>query len=1146
MIWKVLEIEKTKDEEQIKAAYRNKLRHTNPEDDAEAFKELRRAYEQAMEYANQSEEEEIEKKEQFVKTHKSEIDLWIDRVDAIYQDVRKRRNGKEWDLILHDSVCEDLDTELEATEKLLVYFMSHSFMPQEIWKMVDARFHFVESYDQLKEKFPENYLDYIKWQIENPNFIDFDLFEGKLDSHIDDYINTLYEEKNVFEEGDMEKVSQLLEKLAGFEVKHPYTKVEEARYLLKKGKEDKQLKQEALSIMEELDFEYSENTYVEHIYAQALLENDEFDKAEAIYDDLLERIPEHYGAMLGKANCIFLKGNLEDAKERIEDILEDRVQDTESLELLTVINEKLVKEYETALETNLDREICFKLGWCYYQQKEFEKGIRLLDRLKASEDYDYINLRCRLCLANEDYEQAYPLAKKWISLIEASEDDGSREMQKRKNRLSLANFSIGVCIWEIDYRKNKNKNKKKLFAEKSFEEAVFYIEKAIGQEQNTLVRLSYMEQLARFYLEEDEYRKCIRICDEIIQADAGFFPAYVHRQKANYELKNAKEVIDDFFLCKEIYPVYSRPYVLAADVFMAFEQYDDVENVLEDAKQADIKSCALELNRIKCIHYKEFSTENVQKALEAILELKKKMQDSGNEYEMDIENPVDVERELAILYWDLEQTDKTIEIIDGYLEKNPDVPAMLHLKVDVLNRRREHDEALEICKKLSVKEPDNLYTRMKLGNCYERVGEDEMAIKCYKRVLKENESYVPAIRRLMYEYSYLSNQENDLKKCKLGIYYATRLIELTNAAEGYVERGNLYIDLYELEKSVEDCKKAIELDPEEYYAYNNLGCALIKLRRLEEAILPLEHIIHKEPERDHLPYMNLAECYILQKEYDKAIKAYENVMQIRPDMLRIKKKIAEVYALMKEYDKAILIYKELLEKVSEKEEDSNFFKSKKEQSERMISLYEDIADVYRQAKDEKNAEKYYKKVLSIFFSPFTNCSETEVDSVAAYYRNKGMLKEAADILKRAAKKLSAKGMQKKDVYFTLATVMFELGKKIEAKKYANFYLEQLLGEYDSEEEFLSDARYLPMHLYDLGMMSICKGDLKKGKCYFERIRQCKLCMTCKSCDCFEYYFGMGLIAELEGRKEEAENMYKKALEIDGDYPYCESHLKNLQ
>ena len=92
---------------------------------------------------------------------------------------------------------------------------------------------------------------------------------------------------------------------------------------------------------------------------------------------------------------------------------------------------------------------------------------------------------------------------------------------------------------------------------------------------------------------------------------------------------------------------------------------------------------------------------------------------------------------------------------------------------------------------------------------------------------------------------------------------------------------------------------------------------------------------------------------------------------------------------------------------------------------------------------------------------------------------------------------------------------------------------------------LSDRRYRPMYLYDLGIMKICAGELAEGKKYIEQIRECHLCVTCETCDCFEYYFGMGLLAELNHKKEEAREFYKKAMAIKGDYPCCERHLKNL-
>lgn len=1146
MIWKILEIEQTKDEEAIKAAYRNKLRYVNPEDDEEGFKELRRAYEEALEYANTDESlHNVEVKEQ-ENVRKNDVDLWLDRVDIIYQDVRTRRDEDKWKELLNDPVCEDLDMELEAAEKLLVYFMSHSYMPQTIWQMVDKRFQYTDNFEQLKERFPENYLDYVKWQIEHPNFIDFDMFDGKTDDRADEYINKLYEEKNAFEENDMERVKQLLKELSRFDIIHPFTKVEEARYLMKRQQDEGgEYAEEALSIMEELDFEYSDNPYVERIYAEALMENGKLEKAQAIFDELLEETPDNHGALLGQAKCIFLAGDAEEAKERIEDILEERVQDTESLKLLDTVNEKLVKDYETALEEEMNREICFKLGWCYYQQKRFEKGIELLDSLEPGEDYDYVNLRCRLYLANEDYEKAYPIAKKWLQLIEDCEDDGSKEMQKRKNRLSLAHFSIGVCMWETICREKKNENQETVFAE-----AAEYLRNAIDEENIVLVKMSYMEQLARFYLEEEKYTECIDVCDEIIEKDRGFFPAYVHRQKANYELKNAKEVIDDYFACQEIYPGYSKPYVLAAEVFLAFEQYDDVENIIEAGKQAELDSDGLEYYRIKCLHYKQFSEENVKKALEAMLVLKEKIKNRPKEEGTDIEDMAELEKELAILYWDLDQTEKTLEVIDDYLKKNPETATLIHLKVDVLNREKRYEEALEICRELVKLEPRNLFTRTKLGKCYELMENNEKAIECYRMILATDKEYAPAIRRLMYLYSYLSNEERDMEKCKLGIQYATKLIEVTGSAEGYVERGNLYIDLYELEKAVEDCKKAIELDSEAYYAYNNLGCALLKLRRVDEAKEPLEQVIDMDPDRDHLPYLNLAECYVLKKEYDKAIKAYKEVLRLRPKSLSIKEEIAKVYIKKKEFDKAIKGYQELMDIMTEQEgKGSSIFnrklKKNSEESERVLAVYCDIADIYRQAGDYKNAEKYYNKVVSNFCSPFASYPPSRMEDVAEYYRDKGDLLMAEKLIKKAFKKVDKSQYSTAHLSFTYATILFELGKRKEAAEHANIFIKDLLERHDGEENMLSDRRYRPMYLYDLGIMKICAGELAEGKKYIEQIKECHLCVTCETCDCFEYYFGMGLLAELNHKKEEARKLYEKAIAIKGDYPCCEHHLKNL-
>lgn len=54
-IWGILNINPTKNKDEIKKAYLNKLSVVHPEEDEEGFKLLRRSYEEALKEANKDE-----------------------------------------------------------------------------------------------------------------------------------------------------------------------------------------------------------------------------------------------------------------------------------------------------------------------------------------------------------------------------------------------------------------------------------------------------------------------------------------------------------------------------------------------------------------------------------------------------------------------------------------------------------------------------------------------------------------------------------------------------------------------------------------------------------------------------------------------------------------------------------------------------------------------------------------------------------------------------------------------------------------------------------------------------------------------------------------------------------------------------------
>ena len=252
LIFQILGIDELSDERALKAAYMNKLKVTNPEDDPEGFRRLREAYEKAVELLRNAEEETEE-------TEKTDIDLWIDKMDAVYQNFRTRGDVEAWKELLSDELCDNLDTSLDARNAAINYLLSHFYLPREIWQCLDKEFEFVADYDQLKEKFPADFLDYVKYYLENQYWVKFECFEkrdGAASVNVDAYIRTYLEMKNLLDRGEFDNAAQKFEELEAYGVWYPLEDVEKMRLLEAKGNVEEALKY-AERLAEETDKEES-------------------------------------------------------------------------------------------------------------------------------------------------------------------------------------------------------------------------------------------------------------------------------------------------------------------------------------------------------------------------------------------------------------------------------------------------------------------------------------------------------------------------------------------------------------------------------------------------------------------------------------------------------------------------------------------------------------------------------------------------------------------------------------------------------------------------------------------------------------------------------------------------------------------------
>lgn len=86
----------------------------------------------------------------------------------------------------------------------------------------------------------------------------------------------------------------------------------------------------------------------------------------------------------------------------------------------------------------------------------------------------------------------------------------------------------------------------------------------------------------------------------------------------------------------------------------------------------------------------------------------------------------------------------------------------------------------------------------------------------------------------------------------------------------------------EFENAILKFKKAIEIDPNFAFSWDNLGVSYRKSNQYEEAIKAYEKSLEINPE-GRMPLMNIAVTYNLKKEFDQAIVYYNKFISIYND-----------------------------------------------------------------------------------------------------------------------------------------------------------------------------------------------------------------------------------------------------------------------
>lgn len=745
-IFQVLGIEETKDENQIKKAYREKLSVTNPEDNPEGFKRLRSAYEEACNLARQPEED-LQEPER----DETPSGLWVEKVADIYANMEKRRDVSSWEALFEEDVLLDLAEEENCTYKLLRFLMEHFKLPTTVWKLMQEKLHIIENNERFREYFPADFMNFVINRCRHGEDLEFDQFQGTPDADYDLFIRYSDNCWEALSNDQVEQAAEFIKNADELGITHPIMEINRAKVWELQGK-----KEEAVKWVKKLYDEWPDDLMVRFHTAELLWRNERREEAVSIYEAIKKNNEKHYMANKRLMEWYYEQKLFKDAKKCAEEVLslggEEELRD-----LLKLINTELEKELEKKYSETPDITTGLELGWCYLQDSRYCEGIQHAYDLKPlvteEKDAEYKGLMTKLYVESAEYEKALEMAAVWeealkLKISSYKDEESDKEKKKDQDRVRQSVSIRAYCYGKLGYKDKEY-----------FKKAIEYIEIAEDMADADKTDYNIMLEKAQVYLDMEEYEKSLKVSMELIEKYQ-IFAAYASAQKAYNRMWDAQGVLDTGYQCIRHFPEYPKAYERIAKVYLDFEKNEDLQNLLEQAKQAKIESPYLEAYTYLLNHEKldsdavdEMLEDYRKNYLEKVGEGDKTLYEPGlkliNECLYSYPGPyMFVER--ALLHRDACEYEKAIEDYENALAEEPGNPYAYNGLSFVYKLQMEYEKAL-VCIKKAILYFEQEYARSycDMADMYTLLGLPKMAVEAYEKALevggeeiKKNRYYV--------------------------------------------------------------------------------------------------------------------------------------------------------------------------------------------------------------------------------------------------------------------------------------------------------------------------------------------------------------------------------------------------------------------
>lgn len=216
----------------------------------------------------------------------------------------------------------------------------------------------------------------------------------------------------------------------------------------------------------------------------------------------------------------------------------------------------------------------------------------------------------------------------------------------------------------------------------------------------------------------------------------------------------------------------------------------------------------------------------------------------------------------------------------------------------IADARASYQSALE-------SNPDNAYAKIGLAQCAGEEGNLEDALALYRETIALDptldEAYVEPVRLLV-------DAERLEDALALSVEYAAQSSE-----QGGTLRGVILTRMGRTEEAIEELTQLAASFPESEEISLNLGAALLKSGKLDEAERVFDELVESGSPMSIAAHMGLVDVYRAQGRVDELVEQFSTLAEARPEDMGIKLGYARSLLLAERMDEAEALAREILE-----------------------------------------------------------------------------------------------------------------------------------------------------------------------------------------------------------------------------------------